>query len=98
MTARCDYSVKLVITHYQRTPIIHALHLHVRSYAHGFISVFARQTEIHTAEPFVTVPSAAEVEVAIRKLKSSGDKESHCFRPFPMLNFSVRFLHIRTLL
>jgi hypothetical protein len=28
-----------------------------------------RQTEIHTAEPFVTEPSAAEVEAAIRKLK-----------------------------
>jgi hypothetical protein len=28
------------------------------------------QTEIHTAEPFVPEPSSAEVEVAIRKLKS----------------------------
>jgi hypothetical protein len=28
-----------------------------------------RQTEIHTAEPFVLEPSAAEVEVAIRKMK-----------------------------
>jgi hypothetical protein len=28
-----------------------------------------RDTEIHTAEPFVPEPSAAEVEVAIRKLK-----------------------------
>jgi hypothetical protein len=28
-----------------------------------------RQTEIHTAEPFVPEPSAAEVEVAIRKMK-----------------------------
>jgi hypothetical protein len=28
-----------------------------------------RQTEIHTAEPFVPEPSAAEVEVVIRKLK-----------------------------
>jgi hypothetical protein len=28
-----------------------------------------RQTEIHTAEPFVPEPSAAHVEVAIRKLK-----------------------------
>jgi hypothetical protein len=28
-----------------------------------------RQTEIHTAEPFVLKPSACEVEVAIRKLK-----------------------------
>jgi hypothetical protein len=28
-----------------------------------------RQTEIHTAEPFVPEPSATEVEVAIRKLK-----------------------------
>jgi hypothetical protein len=28
-----------------------------------------RQTEIHTAEPFMPEPSAAEVEVAIRKLK-----------------------------
>jgi hypothetical protein len=28
-----------------------------------------RQTEIHTEEPFVPEPSAAEVEVAIRKLK-----------------------------
>jgi hypothetical protein len=28
-----------------------------------------RQTEIHTAEPFVPEPSAAEVEVAIRKIK-----------------------------
>jgi hypothetical protein len=28
-----------------------------------------RQTEIHTAEPFVPEPSAAEVEVTIRKLK-----------------------------
>jgi hypothetical protein len=28
-----------------------------------------RQTEIHTAEPFVPEPSAGEVEVAIRKLK-----------------------------
>jgi hypothetical protein len=27
-----------------------------------------RQTEIHTAEPFVPEPSAAEVEVAIRKV------------------------------
>jgi hypothetical protein len=26
-----------------------------------------RQTEIHTAQPFVPEPSAAEVEVAIRK-------------------------------
>jgi hypothetical protein len=29
-----------------------------------------RQTEIHTAEPFVPEASAAEVEVAIRKMKS----------------------------
>jgi hypothetical protein len=29
-----------------------------------------RQTEIHTAEPFVPEPSASEVEVAIGKLKS----------------------------
>jgi sorting nexin-29 len=28
-----------------------------------------RQTEIHTAEPFVPEPSASEVEVAVRKLK-----------------------------
>jgi hypothetical protein len=28
-----------------------------------------RQTEIHTAEPFVPQPSVAEVEVTIRKLK-----------------------------
>jgi hypothetical protein len=28
-----------------------------------------RQTEIHTAEPFVPEPSAAEVEVAIRKME-----------------------------
>jgi hypothetical protein len=28
-----------------------------------------RQIEIHTAEPFVLEPSAAEVEVAIRKMK-----------------------------
>jgi hypothetical protein len=28
-----------------------------------------RQTEIHTAEPFVPESSAAEVEVAIRKMK-----------------------------
>jgi hypothetical protein len=28
-----------------------------------------RQTEIHTAEPFVPQPSAAEVEVTIRKLE-----------------------------
>jgi hypothetical protein len=28
-----------------------------------------RQTEIQTAEPFVPEPSAAEVEVAIRKMK-----------------------------
>jgi hypothetical protein len=28
-----------------------------------------RQTEIHTAKPFVPEPSAAEVEVAIRKMK-----------------------------
>jgi hypothetical protein len=28
-----------------------------------------RQTEIHTAEPFVPEPSAAEVEAAIRKMK-----------------------------
>jgi hypothetical protein len=28
-----------------------------------------RQTEIHTAEPFVPEPSAAEFEVAIRKMK-----------------------------
>jgi hypothetical protein len=28
-----------------------------------------RQTEIHTAEPFVPEPSATEVEVAMRKLK-----------------------------
>jgi hypothetical protein len=28
-----------------------------------------RQTEIHTAEPYVPDPSAAEVEVAIRKMK-----------------------------
>jgi hypothetical protein len=28
-----------------------------------------RQTEIHTAEPFVPEPSDAEVEVTIRKLK-----------------------------
>jgi hypothetical protein len=28
-----------------------------------------RPTEIHTAEPFVPEPSAAEVEVAIRNLK-----------------------------
>jgi hypothetical protein len=35
---------------------------------HGAGSV--RQTEIHTAEPFVLQPSASEVEVAIGKLKS----------------------------
>jgi hypothetical protein len=29
-----------------------------------------RQTEMHTAEPFVPEPSASEFEVAIRKLKS----------------------------
>jgi hypothetical protein len=29
-----------------------------------------RQTEMHTAEPFVPEPSASEVEVAIGKLKS----------------------------
>jgi hypothetical protein len=29
-----------------------------------------RQTEIHTAEPFVPESSAAEVEVAVRKMKS----------------------------
>jgi hypothetical protein len=29
-----------------------------------------RQTEIHTAEPLVPQPSAAEIEVTIRKLKS----------------------------
>jgi hypothetical protein len=29
-----------------------------------------RRTEIHTAEPFMPEPSAAEVEVAIRKFKS----------------------------
>jgi hypothetical protein len=28
-----------------------------------------RQTEIHTAEPFVPEPSAAEVEVTIRKME-----------------------------
>jgi hypothetical protein len=28
-----------------------------------------RQTEMHTAEPFVPDPSASEVEVTIRKLK-----------------------------
>jgi hypothetical protein len=28
-----------------------------------------RQTEIHTAEPFAPEPNAAEVEVAIRKMK-----------------------------
>jgi hypothetical protein len=28
-----------------------------------------KQTEIHTAEPFVPEPSAAEFEVAIRKMK-----------------------------
>jgi hypothetical protein len=28
-----------------------------------------RQTEIHIAEPFMPLPSAAEVEIAIRKLK-----------------------------
>jgi hypothetical protein len=28
-----------------------------------------RQNEIHTAEPFVPEPSAAEFEVAIRKMK-----------------------------
>jgi hypothetical protein len=28
-----------------------------------------RQTEMHTAEPFVPQPSASEVEVAVRKLK-----------------------------
>jgi hypothetical protein len=28
-----------------------------------------RQTEIHTAEPFVPEPSAADVEVAVRKMK-----------------------------
>jgi hypothetical protein len=29
-----------------------------------------RQTEIHTAEPFVPGPNAAEVEVALRKMKT----------------------------
>jgi hypothetical protein len=29
-----------------------------------------RQTEMHTAEPFVPDPSASEVEVAVGKLKS----------------------------
>jgi hypothetical protein len=28
-----------------------------------------RQTEIHTAEPLVPEPSAAEVDIAIRKMK-----------------------------
>jgi hypothetical protein len=28
------------------------------------------QTEIHTAEPFLPEPSATEVEVAIRKMKT----------------------------
>jgi hypothetical protein len=28
-----------------------------------------RQTEIHAAEPFVAKPSAAKVEIAVRKLK-----------------------------
>jgi hypothetical protein len=28
-----------------------------------------KQTEIHTAEPFVPEPSAAEVQVTIRKIK-----------------------------
>jgi len=35
---------------------------------HGFKEV--RQAEIHTAEPLVPEPSAAEVELAIDKLKS----------------------------
>ena len=35
---------------------------------HGFIDV--RQTEIHTAEPVVTEPSAFEVDLGIVKLKS----------------------------
>ena len=36
---------------------------------HGVNDV--RQTEIHTAEPIVPEPSAAEVELAIKKLKSN---------------------------
>jgi hypothetical protein len=36
-------------------------------YVHGAGGV--RQTEMHTAEPFVPEPSASEVEVAIGKLK-----------------------------
>jgi hypothetical protein len=35
-----------------------------------------RQTKIHTAEPFVPEPSAAEVDVAIRKMKRYKDPGS----------------------
>jgi hypothetical protein len=37
-------------------------------YLHGFNDV--RQTEIHTAEPLVTEPTASKAEVAIEMLKS----------------------------
>ena len=44
-----------------------------RNYFSQILDVFGvnevRQTEMHTAEPLVTVPSASEVEVAIEELK-----------------------------
>jgi hypothetical protein len=38
-----------------------------------------RQTEMQTAEPFVSEPSASEVEVAIGKLKRYKSPDFSCF-------------------
>jgi hypothetical protein len=44
-----------------------------KNYFHQLLNVHGaghvRQTEMHTAQPFVPLPSASEVEVAIGKLK-----------------------------
>jgi hypothetical protein len=51
-----------------------------------------RQTEIHTAEPFVPEPSVAEVEVAIRKLKRYRSPRVHQILA-EMIEAGVETLH-----
>jgi hypothetical protein len=53
----------------------HSILARWRSYCSQLLDVLrvngSRQTEIHTAEPLVPVPSATEFELAIDKLKSN---------------------------
>jgi hypothetical protein len=54
-----------------------------------------RQTEIHTAEPFVPEPSAAEVQVAIRKLKRYKAPDSDKI-PYEIIQAEGKILHSET--